>query len=465
MAKPRIFIGICAYSHVSPETLDDYMRFMFHIGRRMPDYDFFHGIISKSEQFRARNALVTGALQVNADYLLMLDDDMIIDPFRTTGPNSAYDFLKKLLAHGKDIVGALYYQRMGGYLPVAMTKSGDRGYRFLRPDEITGGLQRVDVTGGGAMLVNMLVFDKIGQPWFAPEHEFGTDVQLCRKAAEAGFNVWLDSSIEMGHVKEERVTITSQNRDRYAIETATPGEIKQQNVNTDTYNTLLADALEFTKFRNFEDMALAGQRFLTDERRDGFMESGGTNAEWYREYPIERVARQVWFNTANLNKKQMTQFILQTIGDQMKVNILDFGCGISIPGFEFAKRGHRVTCCDVRGTGTLDFLRWRLKKHGVTATIHESESAIPPLGESRFAAIIAMDVLEHIPEWRQVLADLASRLEPGGLFFCNNGILEDDVHPEHYPLDNKEFYQEALKNDLTPFNAIAFMKRGPKAPV
>lgn len=50
----RVFIGIPAYSSVPGETLEDYCRFMYHLGRRNTEYDFFMGIKTKSEQFRAR---------------------------------------------------------------------------------------------------------------------------------------------------------------------------------------------------------------------------------------------------------------------------------------------------------------------------------------------------------------------------------------------------------------------------
>lgn len=459
MDKKRIFIGIPCYKGVSPETLEDYMALMYHCGRRLPQYDIYTGIISKSEQFRARNAMVTGAIQVQADYLLMLDDDMILSPYRTA---EAYDFIDTLVKHNKDIVGALYFQRMGNYMPVAMVKSGERGYRFLREDELDGGLQRVDVVGGGAMLVRMKVFDRLPQPYFAPEHEFGTDVQLCRAAADKGFEIWLDSSIELGHVKEDRIVITSRNRARFAMETNTPDEVKHQMVTGGFADSVLADIIEWTGFKDMNTLSIAGQTFMTDESRDQFLAQGKTDAEWYAQFPKERVARQCWFNLSSPYKKQMTETILATVGDQIKANILDFGCGIGIPAFEFAKRGHRVTACDIRNTGTFKFLQWRVKKHGVPMTFHDSTGGVPHLGGTKYAAVVAMDVLEHIPEWRTVLFELASRIEPGGVLFCNNGILDDNVHPEHYPLDNKEFIAECLKNNLFPIGPITFIKREAK---
>src|SRR3989304_2751780 len=214
----RIFIGIAAYSSVAGETLEDYVRFAYHLGRRNTEYDFFLGIKTKSEQFRARNALVEAALQVDANYLLMLDDDHVIDWKGTQGPTDAYDIVKKLLAHKKPISGVLYYHRGGDCLSVLMKDGKDGGFYYMRDDEITGGLQEVSVQGGGFMLIDMNVFSRIKPPWFEPEFKYGTDVQICQKAREQGYSVWSDTSIAIGHVKSTREVVTPDNRFRVMTE-------------------------------------------------------------------------------------------------------------------------------------------------------------------------------------------------------------------------------------------------------
>lgn len=457
--RPSILIGVPCYGTVAPEVLEDWMLFAFHCGRRLPQFDFFIGIRTKSEQFRARNAIVDEAQKLNVDWLLMLDDDMIINPHGSY-PTPDYGLIEKLVAHDKDICGALYYQRTGACLPVAMVKSGERGYRFLRDDELTGGLQPVDVAGGGCLLVRMKIFDRLPQPFFSAEHEYGTDVQLCRAAAEKGFTVWLDSSVELGHVREERVVITSRNKSQYAMEQTLPGEARKM-VTSDIYTSLLNDAKEWTTFPDMDTMAREGQAFIEKRRVDPFKSLPDT--DWYRMFPQERVARQVWFNSCNQHKKAMTEFILAAINDSIKANILDFGCGIGIPAFELAKRGHHVTALDIEGTGTFEFLRWRVAQAKLPMTFHASQGGIPALGGTKYGAIIAMDCLEHIPEWRRVLTELVDRLEPGGVLFCNNGILDDKTHPEHYPMDTKEFTKFCIDLGLMPFSSIGFAK--PQVPV
>ena len=62
----------------------------------------------------------------------------------------------------KGIVGGLYYQRGGAYSPVIMQQSKDKsGYYCLTHEEVSGRLQKVDVTGGGCMLMRKEIFDKI----------------------------------------------------------------------------------------------------------------------------------------------------------------------------------------------------------------------------------------------------------------------------------------------------------------
>jgi hypothetical protein len=39
-------------------------------------------------------------------------------------------------------------------------------------------------------MIKTSIFDRIKAPWFEPEFDLGTDVQICQKAREAGFSVW-----------------------------------------------------------------------------------------------------------------------------------------------------------------------------------------------------------------------------------------------------------------------------------
>jgi 2-polyprenyl-3-methyl-5-hydroxy-6-metoxy-1,4-benzoquinol methylase len=456
--RKSIFIGMPAYGAVAPEVLEDWGRFMYHLGRRMPEYDFFSGIKTKSEQFRARNAIAEAALTTACDYLLMIDDDHVIDTFGTGGPTSDYDFLRKLIEHDVDIVGALYWQREGNCNPVAMYRTGGEkeGYRFLREDELAHSLQEVDVCGGGVMLVKVDVLNQLPFPYFAPEFEWGTDIQLCRAAKAKGFKVYLDSSIEIGHLKTERTVVTSRNRHQFVLAGAPHGEVKKQFVADDVYTRLIADACDYLGVSGYTDLLTRydAQTFHAEKKT-----WTGTDGDWYRQHAPERIARQVWFNVESHFKRNMTEWLLCSIDSRHPSRILDFGCGIGIPAFTFAEKGHNVTACDVDGTGTFEFLKWRAATRGIPLTFHSTREGLPHLGSAQFDHIIAMDVFEHFENWRAVLELLVTKhLAPGGVLFANNAILDDMAHAEHYPCKPRDFVLACLELGLTVFNQLTYLK-------
>lgn len=450
--KPLIVIGAPVYGSVAPEILEDWMAFAFHCGRRLPQYDFQLAIRTKAEQFRARNTIVDAAVEANAQYLLMIDDDMIINTEQLYGESNGYGFLETLLGHDKDICGVLYYQRTGECQPVLMSKMGTGGYRFLRENEIEHKLQRVDVAGGGLLLVNMKVFDKVIPPYFEPEFKFGTDIQLCRKAAEKGFEVWADTSIEFGHVRDERVIVTSKNRHQFAVNVSGEG---RKFLATHVYDEVIRDAEEWTGFPQ-DQFKYVGTRFMQLWKDPEY--ANLEDAQWYTLFPKERVARQVWFNTENDHKRKMTEYMLSIVRNDAAKDILDFGCGIGIPAFAFAQQKHRVTAKDLPNTGTYQFLQWRAKKHKVDINFEPAAVSGVSKLEKDYDVIVAMDCLEHLPHWREQLKEFADHLRPGGILFANNAILDDPNHPEHYDLTPKMFVPACTEVGLMPVSQFAYTR-------
>ncbi|KKK91440.1 hypothetical protein LCGC14_2712990, partial [marine sediment metagenome] len=109
----RVFIAIPAIADIAPEVVENLCSMFFSMGRRTPGYDFFLKIVPRKEQYRARNNLVNMAMGVSADWILFLDDDMVVPD----------DLFARLVAHDKDVCGALYFQRGGQYFPVMMKRT------------------------------------------------------------------------------------------------------------------------------------------------------------------------------------------------------------------------------------------------------------------------------------------------------------------------------------------------------
>ena len=142
----------------------------------------------------ARNSLVQQALDDGCSHLLMLDTDQIYP----------VDTLTRLLSHNVDVCGVRVHRRWMPFDPIFLR--GDIGKYLSVPDEemYSGDLIQVDATGTGCLLFNMDVFLKVDPPWFEfGMHEgkpVGEDINFCSKARQKNIEIYVDTSIEVGHL-------------------------------------------------------------------------------------------------------------------------------------------------------------------------------------------------------------------------------------------------------------------------
>lgn len=83
--------------------------------------------------------------------------------------------------------------------------------------------------------------------------------------------------------------------------------------------------------------------------------------------------------------------------------LLDYGCGIGSDGLALLEAGYDVTFADFDNPSTA-YLRWRLERRGLTATVHDLDPGPPP--GAPFDLAYAFDVLEHVPRPFLTLAAL-----------------------------------------------------------
>ncbi len=137
----------------------------------------------------ARNLCVEAAIKAQASHIMFLDSDMIF-PSNT---------IKRLLAHDKDIVGALYPQRTPPFSPLGVSLSGQAIYA-------THGLQQMQIMPTGCLLIRSSVFARLTRPYFNTrtngEAIVGEDYHFCERARIAGFTIWCDGDLsrELGHI-------------------------------------------------------------------------------------------------------------------------------------------------------------------------------------------------------------------------------------------------------------------------
>jgi len=137
-----------------------------------------------------RNYIVNEFIKSGFDYLLMIDSDIVPTSNILDMINSDVDICSGMISinKGKEIIRLGLNKAKGGYKQINFKK----------------GLNEVDVTGTGCMLINKRVFKELSQPYFEFQYENGLlkegeDFNFCSKAKEKGFKIYYNTNFPCYH--------------------------------------------------------------------------------------------------------------------------------------------------------------------------------------------------------------------------------------------------------------------------
>ena len=146
-----------------------------------------------------RNYLGMKALKGGYTHLFTVDDDMIIPE----------DTIERLVALDKDFVGALANSRTLPQMPMVTQFNSDKvplKEGLLGTFPVPKEPFECVAIGGSVNLMKTHIFDKLEKPWYANEtyegglHKMGEDYWFCRQVRKAGFQIWCDPTLKIGHV-------------------------------------------------------------------------------------------------------------------------------------------------------------------------------------------------------------------------------------------------------------------------
>ena len=141
-----------------------------------------------------RNVIVKEFLSTDIEWLIMVDSDVVI-------PQNLLDLVTK----GKPIISGrvVVHKNKANYLMALLEKDG----RLLPLKELNTP-QQVDAVGTGCIAIHRSVLEKLEPPYFKFVYDkdglviYGEDFYFCKKAIEAGFEIWATPEIDCYHVSK-----------------------------------------------------------------------------------------------------------------------------------------------------------------------------------------------------------------------------------------------------------------------
>lgn len=203
----RVLVGFPHEGMTPSETYCNRLANLKHLGhleergkilKESPRFEFFMKTCGRMHVHVAREEMAKTALEMNADYLFMIDDDML-------APD---DLFEKLYASHKDIVAPLAFTRNFPHKPV-MYSCIEGWDPVIQREHFTNfavmnypkdKLVQCDAVGFGAVLINMRVIRGMEAPYFMNPDKTGEDINFCYQAKKHGFFTWMDTRVKLGHL-------------------------------------------------------------------------------------------------------------------------------------------------------------------------------------------------------------------------------------------------------------------------
>lgn len=159
--------------------------------------------------YDSRNRLASMAVEMEADYIMWFDSDMVFTP------DTLERMMKVLDEHPEiDILSGLYFRRGTPFTPVLFSKlevNEEGTLEFDDVHELPDELFEVAGCGFGCVLMRTeCLFDiavkEGGGVWFSPIANAGEDCAFCIRARENGYKIYCDPNIHLGHMAYTPVT-------------------------------------------------------------------------------------------------------------------------------------------------------------------------------------------------------------------------------------------------------------------
>ena len=228
--------------------------------------EFVLAPMTRSSIVPARNELVRNALKADCTHLFFLDDDMLLPPRA----------IHRLIERNLDIVSGLCFLRTPPHFPSAFMDPDEKDGKIYYLKHWPNELFRVDAVGSACVLIKTDVFKKIADMevkdeegnilkpgkgeegsdlWYLygkarpGENTVGEDIFFCKLARQAGYQVWVDPAVKVGHIGEPLIY-----DDQYFLEQRNRDDARS------------FPGIPYQSYESARHLAGSGERLLTPEK-------------------------------------------------------------------------------------------------------------------------------------------------------------------------------------------------------
>jgi GT2 family glycosyltransferase len=203
--KPlKVFICTNLLTVVDPAAYVTHCNFWYRIGKNFPFDIFFAMTPPRMSIDQARNWAAKMALEQECDYLMFLDDDMLVHP----------DTLAYLINADLDIVMADTFIRGYPFNSMSFVKDGKGGLRNfneVRKKVNEKGIALCDAVGFAVCLIKCSLLSRMEQPYFVTGTGHTEDIYFCLSARDQlgdEVSIGVDTRVPTGHLlHKESVSI------------------------------------------------------------------------------------------------------------------------------------------------------------------------------------------------------------------------------------------------------------------
>lgn len=206
----RVLIAVPTFETITPDTF----KAIWDVDKG--DHEVLFEFVRGYDCATARNRIAMKAQELNADFVMMVDNDV-------TPPRDA---LLNLISHDVDVVSGFYMHRTAGdnktteracvcriHQPNGVPYFNYPAESEYTSDELRGkresGEYLTQIHGGGmgCILIRTSVFDRVPYPWYdwqnypnAERSMLSEDLYFCEQLKNEGIPIYVDTRVSCGHL-------------------------------------------------------------------------------------------------------------------------------------------------------------------------------------------------------------------------------------------------------------------------